>query len=162
MLASVLLAASVAAVPSPPLFSVNARVFGDPVNYALGARLGMRAGPVEIYGGIDPFQAIIAFDDQVTDHTLPLTLGARAYFRLRSGIDLFGALEASGWNETIHADYTETHRRGFALVGARSIPSPFFYDVSLGPGFWRRRWPASGGGDSAFAFSVQGSVGIAF
>jgi hypothetical protein len=65
-------AAGLAVPPPAPLISVNARVLGDPATYALGARLGVRIGPLELYGGVDPFQGTIAFDDQVTDHTLPL------------------------------------------------------------------------------------------
>jgi hypothetical protein len=35
-------------------------VLGDPATYALGARLGVRIGPLVLYGGVDPFQGTIA------------------------------------------------------------------------------------------------------
>src|SRR5882724_6727477 len=93
---------------------------GEDVSLALGAKAGVRIGPLELYGGVDPFEAAVATEDQVGGQTLPLAAGVRAYLPVPGPLKLFGAVDATPWNDPAHDSDAQLRRRAVAAVGVRS------------------------------------------
>jgi hypothetical protein len=163
MIATLLLAVSMTPGEAGRRLTADISVLGDEdVSLALGAKAGLRIGPIELYGGVDPFEAAAATEDQVSGQALPLAAGVRAYFPMPGPLRLFGAVDATRSNEPSRDSEAQLHRRAVATVGVRSRPKPFFYDVAVGPGVWARRWPGSAGADSHVAVTVQGALGVSF
>jgi hypothetical protein len=164
MIATLLLAVSMTPGETARRLPADISVLGDDdVNLALGAKAGLRIGPLELYGGVDPFEAAVATEDQLAAQTLPLAAGVRAYLPVPGPLKLFGALDATPWNDPAHDGDTQLRRRAVAAVGVRSQRKPLFYDVTVGPGFWARHWPGCGSNsDAHLAVTVQGALGLSF
>jgi hypothetical protein len=163
MIATLLLAVSMTSGETARRLAADISVLGDEdVSLALGAKAGLRIGPLELYGGVDPFEAAAATEDQITGQTLPLAAGVRAYLPVPGPLRFFGAVDATPWNEPAHDSDAQIHRRAVATVGVRSRRQSFFYDVAVGPGFWARHWPGCGSGDAHVAVTVQGALGVSF
>jgi len=163
MIATLLLAVSMTPGEGGRRLAADISVLGDEdVSLALGAKAGLRIGPLELYGGVDPFEAAAATDGQLTGHTLPLAAGVRAYLPVPGPLKLFGAVDATPWNDPAHDSDAQLRRRAVATVGVRSQRKPLFYDVAVGPGFWARHWPGSTSSDARVAVTVQGALGVSF
>jgi hypothetical protein len=163
MIATLLVAVSMAPGEATRRAPEAVSVLGDDdVSLALGAKAGLRIGPLELYGGVDPFEAAVATEDQLSGQTLPLAAGVRAYLPVPGPLKLFGALDATPWNEPAHDSDVQLRRRAVAAVGVRSQRKPVFYDVAVGPGVWTRHWPGAATGAAHLALTVQGALGLSF
>src|SRR6266481_4420316 len=99
MIATLLLAVSMTPGETGRRLAADISVLGDEdVSLALGARAGLRIGPLELYGGVDPFEAAVATEDQLTAQTLPLAAGIRAYLRGPGPLKLLAGQDAMPWN----------------------------------------------------------------
>jgi len=159
MIAALLLAVSVPGGQADRRPSSELRIVpDDEIGLAPGARGGVRIGTVELYGGVDPFEAVPGADEPPSG---PLAGGVRAYFPLAGGTSVFGAFDATPWSETPADSDTQAHRRALAGVGVRRRATPLSYDVVVGPGIWARR-PSRGAAEARFILTVQAALGLSF